>query len=392
MVLLWDRAPDAAETYRFALGDGARVVEQVAELERVLREQSGVTLVVVGPDIELDEACRFAASARVTRPSLGVLLLRHRLDVTVLSQALRSGMRDVVPAAEQAQIADAVRHLSDLSVRLGAPVQAASGPGGHVVTVFAAKGGVGKTTVATNTAVHLARSGKSTLLIDLDLAFGDVAIALQLPPDRGLAFAATMGELDRAALRSLVTAHPASGLDVLTAPGDPAEGEQVPATVLAPLLTVARAAYDYVVIDTPPAFTDHVLAACDESDLLLLVTTLDIAAVKNLRLTLDTLDALGQPADARAVVLNHSTDKVGLGASDVAEAIGRPVTVSIPSDLAVPTATNHGTPVVAHAPRAAAADALRVLTDTHLRGRFEADVAPASRAARRGLLSLGGRR
>ena len=92
-----------------------------------------------------------------------------------------------------------------------------------------------------------------------------------------------------------------------------------PARSIGELLRVAKRSYDFVVVDTPPAFTEHVLAAFDNSDLLVLIATLDIPAVKNLRLTLDTLDLLGSPREDRVVVLNRSDAKVGLKTEDVVD-------------------------------------------------------------------------
>ena len=119
-----------------------------------------------------------------TGPSSGVILLRHRVDVTALSQALRSGVREVVVADDHSALVEALRRSSDLTARLighagGGPVTE-----GKVVTVFSAKGGVGKTTLSTNLGTYLASTGAKTLLLDLDLAFGDVAISLQLMPEQ----------------------------------------------------------------------------------------------------------------------------------------------------------------------------------------------------------------
>ena len=102
--------------------------------------------------------------------------------------------------------------------------------------------------------------------------------------------------------------------------------------------------YDHVVIDTPPAFTEHVLAAFDLSDRYVLLATLDIPALKNLRLTLDMLDLLGYPREGSQVVLNRSDSKVGLTVADVEQTLKTRISALIPSSRAVPASINKGVP------------------------------------------------
>lgn len=368
MTILWDLDPRSAETYAFALGDR---VELHAHGPRVVRaiEEGHHRLVVIGPDVPVDSACQLAEHLRVSRPEVGVLLLRPRLDVTIMGLALRSGIREVVQADDQTALADAVRRNDQLAAQLVGETNREAR--GKVVTVFSAKGGVGKTTVSTNVAAHLASSGARTLLVDLDLMFGDVAISLQLIPSGTVTdLVAMRGHLDKAGLDSVVVRHEPTGLDIVAPSSDPGDAERIPGDVVLELLRTARAHYDYVVVDTPPAFTEHVLTALDVSDLAVLITTLDIPAVKNLRVAMNTLDTLGGSKDNRVVVLNRAGLKVGLDSDEVETALKQAIAVSIPNSLSVPAATNRGVPLVAHDPRDAAAIALRELADRQVRARF----------------------
>jgi pilus assembly protein CpaE len=108
--------------------------------------------------------------------------------------------------------------------------------------------------------------------------------------------------------------------------------------------------FQYVVVDTPPAFTDHVLAAFDESDVLALLATLDIPALKNLKLTLETLDLLNYPREKWRVVLNRADSKVGLAFSEVEKTLRVPIAAEIPSSRDVPAAVNRGVPIVLDSP------------------------------------------
>lgn len=391
MTILWDLDPAAADTYRFALGGEPTRLDAGPRVSRALEEDPSHTLVVIGADIPLEAACQLAEGVRVQRPELGVILLRHRLEVTALAQALRSGVREVVQADDLPALADAVRRSSALTMALAGHHPSAAGREGKIVTVFSAKGGVGKTTLSTNVAAYLASTGTRTVLIDLDLMFGDVAISLQLQPQHSLRdLVAMSGHLDGQGLESVVTKHEGSGLHVIAAPSDPSDAYRVPAEVITELLRVARTHYDYVIVDTPPSFTEQVLAAFDLSDLTLLVATLDIPAVKNLRIAINTLDTLGAPAESRSIVLNRSDAKVGLTPGDVELALKAPISVSVPNSLSVPASVNRGVPIVLDEPRGLVAMSIREVADREIRQRFGEEL--RNGVAKRGFSLFGSKR
>ncbi len=176
MTLLWDADPTAADRYDFAVGKDIVRLDNLAAVGRALQESPHDPLLIIGPDVDMQSACDLSDLARVERPELGVLLLRRRLDVTVLAQALRSGIREVIPADDltgpgRRRPTQPRAVLQGRRPRRRRPAVTE----GRVVTVFSAKGGVGKTTFSTNLGAYLASKGSKVLLIDLDLAFGDVA-------------------------------------------------------------------------------------------------------------------------------------------------------------------------------------------------------------------------
>jgi pilus assembly protein CpaE len=367
MTILWETNEGTAENLRMALGADMQVLDSGPAAMRQLSDDHRQLLLVVGPEVDLTAALNITEKLRLERPEVGVVLMRRRLDLTVLSHSLRSGVREVVDADDLEALMEGCQRSLELSQRLTGHGDSQSRGDGRVITVFSAKGGVGKTTVSTNVAGELASDGSRVLLVDLDLAFGDVAICLGISPERSMTdIVAMSGHLDQQGLDSVVVRHD-SGLHVVCAPSSPAEADHIPAATVTELLKVAKGLYDYIVVDTPPAFDEHVLAAFDMSDVSILLATLDVPAVKNLRLTLDTLDLLGHPRDSWVVVLNRANSKVGLTIDDVATALHRPIAVQIPSSVSVPAAANRGVLLVLDDPRHPVSTAIKVIVKDNVR-------------------------
>ena len=368
MSILLESDAFLAENLSAAVSPDTEVVADMVAVRRLLADDPKHILVVVGPDVEMSAVAEFTSSIRVVRPALGVVLVRRRLDTSLLKEALRAGVREVVKLDDMiglTQACHASRALSQQMTGDDVVDLADAGAGlGRLVTVFSAKGGCGKTTTATNLAAAMSKAGQRVCLVDLDLAFGDVAIALQLFPQRSIADLSTDSRgIDRKAAASVVTPH-SPGLDTVLAPVEPGAAEQVTAAVVTELLQCLKTMYDVVVVDTPPAFTDQVLAAFDVSDHLALVTTLDVPALKNLKLTLETLDLLGYSRQRWNLVLNRSDSKVGLVLDDVQKTLGTTVAAQIPSSRAVPASINRGVSIVQDSPNHAVSVAIRGLAQS----------------------------
>jgi pilus assembly protein CpaE len=372
MTCVIDLDPATAEVLHQALGGDTLVVPSFEALRRHLDGHATEDAVVVGPSVDLHTALTLAEQMRVNRPGLAVILVRRRVDTSVLTDALRAGMFEVLEERDLAGLTAAVRRARDLARRLRAS-SGHVGPGdepvkrGTLVTVFSAKGGCGKTTLATNLAAALADRGRREVcLVDLDLAFGDVAIALQLFPAHTIADAVPLAEnLDIQGVSSLLTPH-SPGLTTLVAPIEPGTAEAIPASLVTTILEVLKRHFDFVVVDTPPAFDDHVLAAFDQSDMVALLATLDIPALKNLKLTLETLDLLNYPRERWRLVLNRADSKVGLALSEVQKTLNAPIVAQIPSSRDVPASINRGVPIVLDDPKHAVSQAIRMFADRYV--------------------------
>jgi Flp pilus assembly CpaE family ATPase len=346
-----------------------RKADNLGAAAKLLDSDPNETLVVIGPRTTTGDALAFSAALRLVRPAVGVILARRDVDVMLLTQALQSGVREVVPAGDHAALAAACRRSYEVSRRMLAPPPDNEGAPGQIVTVFAAKGGCGKTTLAINLGVALARQARGHVcVVDLDLSFGDVAISVQLDPLRTIVDALPMeGHLDVSGAASLLTPYQ-PGLDMLLAPVTPGDAEKVPPRMVGELLAVLRTMYDFVVVDTPAQFSEHVLTAMDVSSQLVLLTTPDVPALKNLRVTLDMLDLLSYPRQIRSVVLNRSDSKVGLSLEHVERVVRSPIAVHIPSSRAVPVSVNKGVPITLDSPSHPVSQAVMRLAQQRLIG------------------------
>ena len=231
---------------------------------------------------------------------------------------------------------------------------------GRIVTVFSPKGGTGKTVMSSNLATAFAKhGGKRTLLLDLDLQFGDAAIMLGIEPDKTIYdLVVAPGELDPEKLAGYTTRH-SSGVDVLPAPVRPEDAELVTEAKLSRLLEVAKESYEMIVVDTSPFFHGPMLATLDSTDELLLVCGLDVPTIKNVRLSLQTLELLSFPTERIRVVLNRANSNVGMKRGEVEAALEQRVRYEVPSDRAVPLAVNRGNPAVVSDPKADFSRAVR---------------------------------
>ena len=235
---------------------------------------------------------------------------------------------------------------------------------GRVVTVFSPKGGTGKTVMASNLSAALAKSGKKTLLLDLDLQFGDAAIVMGIEPEKTVYdLVVAPGELDFEKLAGYTTKHPC-GLDVLPAPLRPEDAELVTESKITRLIEVARECYDVIVVDTSPFFHGPMLATLDRTDELLVLCGLDVPTLKNVRLALQTLELLSFPMNRVRFVLNRANTKVGLSKREVESALKVEINAEVPSDRAVPVAVNQGNPVVLADPGSDFSKALMSLAKT----------------------------
>ncbi|MEA5453437.1 AAA family ATPase [Sinomonas sp. JGH33] len=367
--------PDFAERMRAAvdgaLPGGLKVVA-TAELpeqpEQLFEYLGGVrpAVVVLGPAVSLEGALRLATVFDVRFPDVAVLLAADA-DADLMLQAMRTGVRDVVsPGVEPEQLRVVLQRSVQAteSRRREAVGPVAEAHRGRVIGVFSPKGGVGKTTLATNIAVGLGKAAPlGVVIVDLDLQFGDVASGLDLDPEHTVTDAVTRAAAqDSLVLKAFLTLHPA-GIYALCAPKDPVDADSITPEQVGRLIRQLAEQFEYVVVDTAPGLGECTLAALEECSDGIWVTGMDVPGVRGLRSSLDVLGRLGLLPEARHLVLNMADAKTGLSVRDIEATVGVPVDVSVPRSRLVAYSTNRGIPVLQSSRRDRATAALGEVVD-----------------------------
>lgn len=340
-------------------------------LSKLLGEPPEV--LILGPGLNLDDSLKHAALLDLQYPEISVLLAAEQTPELVLA-AMRSGVRDILSPTADINSIRAMVERSSLAAagrRRGLnPSSAespASGSGGRVIAVMSPKGGVGKTTIATNIAVGLGKvAPMGVVIVDLDLQFGDVASGLLLDPEHTLTDAVTgAASQDSMVLKTYLTLHPAN-IYALCGPKNPVEMEGITAAHVTNLLKQLRHEFQYVVIDTAPGLGEHVLAALEQATDAVWVCGMDVPSIRGLRTGFHILNELGLMPESRHVVLNMADGRSGLTVPDVEATIGVPVDVAIPRSRTLPFSTNKGVPILQDGRRDVAAKGLRQLVDRFL--------------------------
>jgi pilus assembly protein CpaE len=298
------------------------------------------------------------------RPDRPVVVMTESSPNGFLRATFEVGADDVITLPQSsADVAFTLQKVIARRKGLAVPGRASA----TLIAVLGPKGGTGKTLIATNLAVALAQRDANVVLVDLDLQFGDIGLALGLSPERTMYDLMKAGppfdhdKLDRHLIRH------SSGVKVLIAPTRPDQASAVSIDFLRDVYASLRTMCDAVIVDTPPGFTPEVIATIDVSTEICMVGMLDSLSLKNTKLGLETLDLMGYDTERVSLVLNRADSRVGITPDDVSTIVGRPPDVSIPSDREIPRSINEGTPIVAARENSGAAKAFRDLADRYAR-------------------------
>ena len=344
-------------------------VEVVAIVEGF--EDSWATLQETAPDVVVvatvgysERALFFIDGAVKQRPERPVVVLCEKSPNGFVRRVFESGADDLVALPESPEhVGFTLQKALARKQGAGVATGVALAP---MICVLGPKGGTGKTLTSCNLAVSLAGEGHRTALVDLDLQFGDVGLALGLVPDKTIYdLVKSGGSLDGEKIDAYLASH-VSGVQVLMAPTRPDQASAVTIEFLREVYAALRSTYDYVIVDTPPGFSPEVIASIDSSSQVCMVAMLDSLSLKNTKLGLETLELMGYAPDRVRLVLNRADSRVGIDRDEVVSIVGRAPDVFVPSDRDIPLSVNEGTPIVLARGKSEAARAFHALATTFI--------------------------
>jgi pilus assembly protein CpaE len=344
---------------------GAAQFESLDALVQHLRPARPI-VAVFGPQVAVPYGFQQVQRIIAAHPQLGAVFAVEDVSAEVLQAAIRTGARDTVSLHDPAALTDAVGRVGDLLVgvsvsRVPALAESRATPG-RLIVVFSTKGGVGKSTIAVNVAAAMTRRTPDRVaLVDADLQFGDIAVLLGIPPQHTIAdAAASLQFADPELMRNLLARHE-NGLYVLPAPTEPVLGTTLPPDELIGVCSALQSLCGYVVVDTATQFDESTLALVEAADDVVLVGTMDIPSVKNLKIGIQALDLVGIAGPKLHLVLNRANTQVKLDVREIEHVLGMRAEFPIPNDVAVPISVNQGVPVIDKEPRAAVTRAIEHL-------------------------------
>lgn len=310
-------------------------------------------VMIIQCENELETAIELAEKIYIKIPGCAVILLCDSFDVNMLEKVMLAGIRkvlqfpiDAITLAENIELA----HHMEKSRMENADVTASNNMQSRIITIFGAKGGIGKTCITVNLAVVLAKMGKKVAVIDADLQFGDANVYFDIDPKdtiSELSQGNDAGDID--AIKRMMALH-FSGVSIVCAPKSPEYAEYVTPKNIETMINTMRPYYDYILIDTAPVFSDITMAAIENSNLVLLIAVQDISTLRNTKITLNILESL-QQKEKTELVINRLTKGL-ISLKDMQRVLNEPLKNTIAFDFkTATTAHNKGIPIVLDTPK-----------------------------------------
>lgn len=307
-------------------------------------------VVVIFNDDYEDKSIAVAKELYMSLPGCAIILVSHQVNLAFVEEAMAAGVRKVVDMhCHPSELVQSIQQAYALEKNRNKDVSTAEYMS-KVITVFGSKGGIGKSTVASNLAVTLAQRDKRVALLDMDLQFGDINLFFDIDPKDTIAeLAQEKQDFNIELIKSYMYPH-SSKVSILCAPQSPEMAEIVKGDSLEKIIDTIRPYYDYIIIDSPPYFNDISIIAIESANIILTVITLDIATLRNTKLSLDILDSL-QQKDKVEILINRNTSG-NINIKDAQNILEYPIKYKISSDWKTSISSlNRGTPLVMDAPR-----------------------------------------
>jgi pilus assembly protein CpaE len=364
-VLIVDDIPETRENLKKLL-----LFEQDIEvIDAATNGEEGIELAaklqpdVVLMDINMPGVDGIQASEIIMQrsPYTQIIIMSVQGEADYLRRSMLAGAREfLIKPFNSNELVTSVRRVYQLGVqhrsRMG-PISAQPGgvgtspavaeEQGKIIAIFSPKGGVGCSTLAINLAIALQKGASARVgVVDASLQFGDVAVLLNLQAPRTIADLGQIDDIETDLIQTVMASH-SSGVKVLLAPPSPEMADLVPASSLTQILSKMRRMFDVIIVDMYSTLEDKVISILDEADIIVLVTTPEIPAIKSTRLFFEVTEALEYPPAKTKLILNKATPTSGIRAADIEASIKHKVVAQIPLDeKVVTTAVNQGVPFV----------------------------------------------
>ncbi|PLX33518.1 MAG: histidine kinase [Clostridiales bacterium] len=309
------------------------------------------------PDIvliysEMQQMDGYEACEKITETcrSTSVIIMAREIGAEQVRKAMVSGAKDYITMPlDINRLISTIRLTYKKSVKFEIPKatdERKDKKDGRIIGIFSTKGGVGKTTIALNLAVDMAKKSRGRIaLVDLDLQFGDVALMANLEPEMTIAdIMEETASIDTSTINGLMTEYMAN-LMVLASPPSPEYAEYIGGETIREILSFLRQTYDYVVIDMASSFSDATLAALDFADEIFMVSAMDIVSVKNVKIGIEIMKSLEYPDEKIKILVNMANPKLGIGYADLERIFERKIDYKIPeAKKSLIKAVNKGVP------------------------------------------------
>lgn len=341
---------------------GVRVVGETESLASGLSLVNGLRpdVLILDLSAHTDQTLEAVRGLKNEMPDMGIILTATDAPPQLILRAMRVGAQEFLTRPiDNRELGEAINRLSGMMRRSAAPKRRS----GKIVTVFSGKGGVGVTSLATNLAVSFARNcGKRTAVVDLNMQMGDVGLMLDLRPEYTITDAIGTGSLDESRLKGLMTEHE-SGVHLLSTPEDPVESEKISPGLLLEVFSLLKSMYDVIVVDAGHFFDSRVLEVLSLADTILVMASLDVPTVRNVRRCLTLFDQLGYTQEKVKIIVNRHQKRSKVTAEDLEETAETKIFWSIPNDYKPLIASiDSGVPAIIQSPKSKVSRAIEDLS------------------------------
>lgn len=341
--------------------------EEAIELAVKLRPD----IVLMDINMPVKDGLKATESISIKAPEVSVIIMSVQKEQEYLKKAMLSGAKEyIIKPFELNTSVHTIIDTYEKELERKKYIKKVSTNGNSrkkctTVSFFSTKGGCGKSTLAVNTALSVAKqTGEKVVILDTDLQFGDVSAMLDLTPKKTIVdLIDEIAELDSDIIEDYLIDYDYS-IKVLCAPIKPEHAEYIDSEMMSKIIEVLKSNYSYLIIDTPTNYEDTTLSALDASDIIYTITTMDLLSIKNVKLGLDVMESLNYSHDKVKIIVNKATQTYGIKFRDIKGVFNKEIDYLIPEDSkSIITSINNGYPFMKHRKGNKLFKSIKMLTD-----------------------------